>query len=104
MLGDAPVRADHDDRPGWSRLVLTGRVTVAVAREFHATASDLLARGNSIAVRCDGAEHLDTSAIQILLCLARELVSRGKRFDLGGVSPELGAGLQLAGLANAAGS
>lgn len=101
MLGDAPIRVTDDDRPGWSQLVLSGRVTVAAAREFHATARDLLARGSNIAVRCDGAEHLDTSAIQILLCLGRELANRGKRFDLSGVSPELGAGLRLAGLASA---
>lgn len=104
MAGDSAVRLTDDERPGWAALVLTGRVTVAHAREFHATASAALARGTDVSVRCDGAEYLDTSALQILLGLGRELVGRGKRFDLAGVSPELGEWLRLAGLGNAAGA
>lgn len=104
MVGDSAIRLTDDERPGWSRLELAGRVTVAHAREFHATAGAALARGTDLAVRCDAAEYLDASAIQILLCLGRELVGRGQRFDLAGVSPELGEWLRLAGLGNAAGA
>lgn len=103
-MDGAAVQLADDDRPGWSRLLLTGRVTVAHAREFYTAAGAALARGTDVAVRCEGAEYLDASAIQILLCLGRELVGRGKRFDLAGVSPELGEWLRLAGLGSAAGA
>lgn len=98
-----PVRVTDDERPGWKRVVLAGRVTVAGAREFHATARALAADAAGVAVRCDEVEYLDTSAIQILLCLGREVVRAGRPFVVSGVPDGLAESLRLAGLAGSIG-
>ncbi len=100
MVGDTPIQVSDDARPGWSRLVLTGRITVACAGEFHKTALALIARPNNVTVCCAGTEFLDASAIQILLCLGRELVGRGNRCDFVGVTAALGADFRVAGVGN----
>lgn len=101
MAADVPVRVIDDDRPGWAQLVLAGRVTVADAQRFHAAAVELVARGASVAVRCAEAEHLDASAVQLLLCLGREVVRAGRQFTVGGVPDALAEHFRLAGLAGA---
>lgn len=98
MLGKTLIEVAADARPGWSRLVLSGRVTVAHAKQFHATALELSASGANVTVCCEGADYLDVSAIQILLCLGRELVKSGRRCDIAGVAGALADDFRLAGL------
>jgi len=83
MTDDTPIRVvEGAPHPGWSQLVLTGRITVGCATLFHKAALELCARGTSVSVSCAAAEYLDASAIQILLCLRRELSGRGKKCDV----------------------
>ncbi|MDY3552884.1 STAS domain-containing protein [Gemmata sp. JC717] len=99
MAGASPVRVTDDERPGWARLVLAGRVTVADAHPLHAAAREALARGTNVAVRCDEVEHLDAAAIQVLLCLSREVRRAGRQLVVGGVPGPITEYLRLAGLA-----
>lgn len=102
MASSSPVRVEHARPHEPSRLVLTGRVTVECAAELHAVALELSGRGCDVGVSCDGAEYLDAAAIQVILCLGRDLVGRGKRFQIQGVSDALGRSLHLAGLGDRA--
>jgi anti-anti-sigma regulatory factor len=99
MVSDAPVQVIEDAEHGRVQLVLTGRVTVSEAGQFHKTARELSARGTDVTVSCERAEYLDVSAVQILLCLGRDLIGRGRRCDIVGVSEPLGEYFRLAGLA-----
>ena len=98
MTEVVPIRVvDAAPRPGWSQLVLTGRVTVGCAALFHQTALQVCAGGANVSVSCTAAEYLDASAIQILLCLRRELHRAGKKCEVS-VSDALKASLRAAGL------
>lgn len=86
------------DTPTGPRLVLRGRVTVALAARLHRAALDLVARPGSATVDCSGVERLDVSAVQILMCLDRALAGRGNRGALAGLPPAVAADFALLGL------
>lgn len=88
----------HPDR---SRLVLRGRVTLAVAAELHAAAVALAAGGAGVCVDCAAAEYLDVSALQTLLALGRELAAAGRPCDVSDVPPAVAELFRLAGLGGA---
>jgi anti-anti-sigma regulatory factor len=99
MEGNDTITVVNDtDRPGWARLVLKGRITVALAREFHRAALALAAQGDNVAIECAEAECLDAAAIQVLLCLERALLGRGMRGAVVGVTDRLGECFRFAGL------
>ncbi len=101
MASDEPIRVVLDAETGTTQLLLHGRVTVGCASQFHATALKLAAGDTDVTVSCETAEFLDVSALQILLCLGRDLMSRGRRCDITGVTGSLGDDFRLAGLGSA---
>ncbi len=98
-MGEATYTvADDPARPGAARLVLRGRVGVADAAGLHRAALDLAARTGAVAVDCAAAEYLDPAALQVVLCLGRELTGRGRRCDVTGVAGPLAEVFRLAGV------
>lgn len=95
--------ADDPARPGSARLVLGGRVRVAEAAALHQAALAAVARGGAVTVDCGAAEYLDATAIQVVLCLGRELAGRGRRCDVAGVGGPLAEAFRLAGVGGPAG-
>jgi anti-anti-sigma regulatory factor len=96
---EAPVIVvDDPSRPGWSRLVLTGRITASCARSLHEAALTIAASGNNVSVCCAGAEYLDAAALQVLIGLGRDLTGRGRRCDVTSVPEALGNWFRCAGL------
>lgn len=93
--------AGDDARPGWSRLVLGGRITVAGAAQLREAALEISASGKSVSVCCAGVEYLDAAAIQVLLCLGRELLGRDKQCDITNVPDALRDLFHLVGLGRA---
>ena len=87
--------------PGRVRLDLRGRVTVGRAAELHRAAVALVAQNVDVAIDCSAVEYLDVAAVQLLVCLERELVRRGRRGALAGVSAALAADFRLLGLGGA---
>ncbi len=81
---------DHPDRPGFKRLVLSGRVTVADAAGLHAIAVELASGVGPLVVDCTGVTHLDVAAFQVLLALGREVEQSGRRCE---VRAEAAAGI-----------
>ncbi len=99
MAGDDSIAvADDPDRPGRARLALSGRVTVADAGRLHRAALGALARGGDVTVSLAGAEYLDAAAVQVLMCLGRDLKARGHRCGVTGVAGPLAEALRLGGL------
>ncbi len=84
-----------------AQLILRGHLHVGVAAELHQAAQRLLETGNNVTVCCQRAEHLDTSALQVLLALKEELRAQGKALDLTDVLPSVQSFIQLAGLTEA---
>ncbi|WP_171473279.1 STAS domain-containing protein [Frigoriglobus tundricola] len=84
--------------PGRARLGLCGRITVTDAAALKRAALDLVARGVDVTIDCSAVEYLDVSAVQLLMCLDRELGRCGHRGALAGVSPALATDLRLLGL------
>lgn len=89
---------DDPARPGGCRLDLAGRVTAADAARLHAAARAAAARGGDVRVGFARAEHVDASAVQIVLALGRDLAGRGKRCDVADVPAAVGEVFRLAGL------
>jgi anti-anti-sigma factor len=69
------------------------------AEELRAVALGALEAGNDITLNLDRVDHLDASALQILLALSAEQKKRGRDFQLVNASPNL---LQWFGFAGAA--
>lgn len=101
-MGDAPFAATDDPaRPGASRLALGGRVRVTDAAALLGAAVELATRGGDVTVDCGAAEYLDPAALQVVLCLGRELTTSGRRCDVTGVAGQLAEEFRLAGLGGA---
>jgi len=94
---------DGTDFRGRSRLVLYGRVTAADAAELHRAAVAVVAAvdGDGVAVDCCGAEYLDTSVIQLLIALGREVTRGGRAFAVVGASDTVREDFRLTGFAAA---
>ena len=81
-------------------LVLRGDVDIYCAGSLHESADSLLQSQEDVVVSCEELVRLDTSALQILLSLRQDLQTRGRSLELTGISAELKALMQLAGLKN----
>jgi len=92
-----PIRIEGTPSLDWSRLILSGRVTVADAGELHRVAIALASRGHGVTVDCSEAEYLDTSAVQVLLALGRVLDRGGHPCDIVGASAVLSEDFRLTG-------
>jgi anti-anti-sigma regulatory factor len=88
-------------RPEWARLVLRGRVGISSASRLREAALEAAAGEKNVSVCCAEIESLDLAAIQVLLCLGRELASRGKQCDVANVPDAIGRLFRLAGLGTA---
>lgn len=89
---------DRDDKPV---LVLQGTIDLFKVDELYQAAHALLERGEDLCLEWEKVEHLDTSALQILLTLRRGLNEKGKRMQLSALSPQLEKYLASAGFAGA---
>jgi anti-anti-sigma factor len=63
--------------PDRQRLILTGNLTVHRAAALHRLAIGLAARPTSVEIDCSGVHNLDTTSLQILLSLYRDVVEQG---------------------------
>lgn len=80
------------------RLPLRGTVGVALAPALRARALELAEDARDVTVACDEVEHLDATALQLLVALRRAVEARGGRFALAGVPDAVRHYLTLAGL------
>ena len=92
-----PVSIERRDGESLA-LVLSGDVDIYCAAALRESAETLLQEQADIVVACEGLSHLDTSALQVLLALRRELNLRGRSLRLSGVSSAVAGILQLAGV------
>jgi anti-anti-sigma factor len=67
------------------------------AEELHASAVAAASTGNDVALNLDRIDHLDASALQILLALNEDLNKRGHRLELAKASPHLRKWFEFAG-------
>ena len=70
------------------------------AEEFQHAAQVALEAGGDVAVNLDKVDHLDGSALQILLALETELKNHGRRLQLENASPHLRQWFEFAGTAD----
>lgn len=84
------------------RLALRGTVGVALAPALRARALELAEDQRDVTVACDAVEHLDATALQLLIALRRAVEARGGRFTLAGVPDAVRHYLTLAGLSGLA--
>ena len=82
-------------------LVLCGSVSIFSGSQLHQAAVQILQGGEDAAVCCDQVEHIDTSALQIILSLKQALRQRGRSLHLVGLPAALGEGLAFSGLGDA---
>lgn len=97
-----PVRkqtVSRASRDGVEVLLLDGVVSIIAADELVDAARQIASAGGRVVVDCADVEHLDTSTLQILVALERQLASKGRALTLTGVKPAVQAYVELAGLA-----
>lgn len=70
------------------------------AEDFRVAALGALEAGGDVAVNLDRVDHLDGSALQILLALETELKKRGQNLKLENTSPHLRQWFEFAGTAD----
>ena len=80
---------------------LDGVVGIARALELRERVLAARRSGGSVIVDCESADHLDTSALQLLLVLSREEAALGRQCRIVGVRPAVHRYIALAGLASA---
>ena len=80
-------------------LMLQGRIDAFVAGELRQAAQQLLDRSQDVHVVCEQVEHIDTSAVQILLALQSGLQNKGQCMRLTSASAQVQQLLNIAGLA-----
>lgn len=101
MPNDCPISVlGLDDPSSPVRLRLVGPITVGLAKELHAFALDVADQNRDVVVCCQKAEYLDAAAIQVLMCLGRELHGRDRNYDLSGLTPRVRDDFRLVGLAH----
>lgn len=69
------------------------------ADELRAAALAALEAGNDVSLHLDGIDHLDASALQILLALVAEQKQRGRQLELANTSSHLRQWFDYAGAA-----
>jgi anti-anti-sigma regulatory factor len=92
------IESDRSDQP--LRFALAGRVAMESAQELHRMAIELSRRGRDVTVCCQGVEYLDSSAIQVLLCLGRELELQNRICELTGLTGQARSDFRRVGLAH----
>jgi len=101
MLTDTSSPITVDSTEGQPlRLTLRGNLTVYEAESLHETAMTLLPGEADVVVACHDLAHCDTSVLQVLLVLQRELRARSRDLRLEGLSLELRESLELAAVAD----
>lgn len=69
------------------------------AEELRAAALGAIEAGNDVTLNLGGIDHLDASALQILLALGAEQKRRGRRLEVANTSPHLRQWFEYAGAA-----
>ncbi len=88
------------ERDGKRAIALAGAADIFFAADLRQAALALLEGGEDVAVDCGKLERLDTSTLQILLALKRELEQRGKKLRVIDLPAEPARLVGLAGLTN----
>jgi anti-anti-sigma factor len=94
-----PIRVETDGEQ--QRLCLEGVVNVALARRLKEEALVALAGTGPVTLDLARAEYLDGAALQVLLALNTELVTRGRSFRVVAMAPSVEDTLRVVGLAGA---
>jgi anti-anti-sigma factor len=105
-------RLEHEYNPvvsvveqeGRPVLFLQGTVDIFSAQELYQVALQLLERGEDTAVCWGQADHMDTTALQILLALRKGLAEKGKSLQMQDASSAVTTLLPMTGLTNAFGA
>ena len=63
-------------------LVLEGAIDIFFAGDLRAAALDAVRSGRDVAIACEKLERLDTSTLQILVALKRELARNSRSLEL----------------------
>jgi anti-anti-sigma factor len=103
--GGGKVRRSRLTKPRGEQIPL--RTVVEVERsgdwmpveELRAAALAALEAGNDVSLHLDGIDHLDASALQILLALVAEQKQRGRQLELANTSSHLRQWFDYAGAA-----
>jgi anti-anti-sigma factor len=97
-----PIRVETDGDQ--QRLCLEGVVNAALARRLKEEALVALAGTGPVTLDLARAEYLDGAALQVLLALNTELVTRGRSFKVVAMAPSVEDMLRVVGLAGALGA
>ncbi len=98
MSSSAEVHLSIEPGAGRARLVLAGRIGTESAARLHQAALEVAGGTGDVMVCCDRVEHMSAAALQVLVCLGREVMQSGRRCDLSGVNGPLREVFGLAGL------
>jgi|WetSurMetagenome_2_1015567.scaffolds.fasta_scaffold977693_2 anti-anti-sigma factor len=97
-----PIRVETDGEQ--QRLCLEGVVNAALARRLKEEALVALAGPGPVTLDLARAEYLDGAALQVLMALNTELVTRGRSFKVVAMAPSVEETLRVVGLAGALGA
>jgi anti-anti-sigma regulatory factor len=86
------------EREGKRAIVLNGAADIFFAADLRQAALALLEGGEDVAVDCEKLARLDTSTLQILLALKRELEQSGRKLRMIELPSEPARLVGLAGL------
>ncbi len=81
-----------------SEVVLGSRISSADIESLHASLTDAAASDADMTVDVSGVTLIDTPAIQLLMCAARDQARRGRQFFLKGESGAFSEAVSLLGL------
>ncbi len=97
-----PIRVETDgDR---QRLCLVGVINAALACRLKEEALSALAGAGPVTLDLTRAEYLDGAAVQVLLALNAELVTRGRSLRVVAMAPSVEDTLRVVGLAGTIGA
>jgi anti-anti-sigma factor len=97
-----PIRVETDGEQ--RRLCLEGVVNAALARRLKEEALVALSGTGPVTLDLARAEYLDGAALQVLLALNTELVTRGRGFRVVAMAPSVEDTLRVVGLAGTLGA
>ena len=86
------------EREGKGALFLEGAVDILFAADLRQAALTLAENGADVALCCERLERLDTSTLQILVALKKELEQKGRSLQVTELPAEPGRSVGLAGL------
>jgi anti-anti-sigma factor len=97
-----PIRVETDGEQ--RRLCLEGVINAAQARRLREEALAALAGSGPVTLDLARAEYLDGAALQVLLALDKELVTRGRSLRVVAMAPSVEDTLRVVGLRGAIGA